>query len=157
MRRAGPEIYWMALTTDSWTLADRVRAVAPACVLPARPRRCSAESSAIRCVTSRLMPVAESYRGARRRPLSTTAVTPSMVMELSAIGVASTTRRCWFRPRGLRGYVNNECSGQYTLAQKNDQGKRHALIANSAPHTLSWLSLVVSQQTCCESTFTTAC
>lgn len=55
----------------------------------------------MRCVISLLMPVAGSYTGARCSPESTTAVTPSMVMDDSAMGVAITTRLCWRLRLGL--------------------------------------------------------
>ena len=69
----------------------------PGSVRPARPARCSAESRLIDTVASRVMPVPVSKRGARARPPSTTMRTPSTVSDVSAMSVASTTRR---RPGG---------------------------------------------------------
>ncbi len=66
---------------------------------PARPRRWSAEARETRTVSSRVSPTAGSKRGTRASPESTTTRTPSMVSEVSAIEVASTTLR---RPGGAR-------------------------------------------------------
>ena len=52
------------------------------------------------------MPVAGSYRGSRDRPQSMTTRTPSMVIEVSAIEVASTTLR---RPAGA-GRIAASCA-----------------------------------------------
>jgi hypothetical protein len=60
---------------------------------PARPARWSAEARETRTVSSRVMPVEASNTGSRCRPLSMTIRTPSIVMEVSAIDVASTILR----------------------------------------------------------------
>ena len=73
------------------------RYAAPGSTRPARPARCSAESRLIDTVVRRVMPVPASKRGARASPLSTTTRTPSTVSDVSAMSVASTTRR---RPGG---------------------------------------------------------
>jgi hypothetical protein len=63
----------------------------------ARPRRWSAEARDTRTVSSLVSPTSGSYRGTRASPESITTRTPSMVSEVSAIEVASTTFR---RPAG---------------------------------------------------------
>jgi hypothetical protein len=65
----------------------------PGSVRPARPARWSAEARDTRTVSSRVMPVDASNTGSRCRPLSITMRTPSMVIEVSAIDVASTILR----------------------------------------------------------------
>jgi len=66
----------------------------PGSVRPARPARWAAPASDTRSVTRRVRPLAGSKRVRRARPLSTTSLTPSMVSEVSAMDVASTTLRC---------------------------------------------------------------
>ena len=65
----------------------------PGSVRPARPRRWSAAARDTRTVSSRVTPASGSKRGTRARPLSMTARTPSMVIDVSAIEVARTTLR----------------------------------------------------------------
>ncbi len=60
---------------------------------PARPARCVASAREARSVTRRDMPVPASKRARRANPLSTTVVMPSIVRDVSAIEVASTTLR----------------------------------------------------------------
>ena len=72
---------------------DHSRTATPGASRPARPARCSAAAREIRSVVSRVRPVDGSSRGARRQPPSTTMRTPGTVSEVSAIDVASTTRR----------------------------------------------------------------
>ena len=65
----------------------------PGSVRPARPRRWSTAAREARTVSNRVSPMSGSYRGTRAMPESTTMRTPSMVSEVSAIEVASTTLR----------------------------------------------------------------
>jgi hypothetical protein len=69
------------------------RMAIPGSVRPARPARWSAEARDTRTVSSRVMPVDASNTGNRCSPLSITILTPSMVMDVSAIDVASTILR----------------------------------------------------------------
>ena len=77
----------------SCSLAHR-RQQMPGSVRPARPALCAAPAKETRSVTSRVRPLAGSKRAIRARPLSTTSRTPSIVSEVSAMAVASTTLRC---------------------------------------------------------------
>ena len=78
----------------------------PSATRPARPARCSAMSR-LTVVTSRwVRPVRGSKTGLRYRPVSTTVLTPSMVSDVSAIGVASTT----FRSPSFDGAMARCCS-----------------------------------------------
>ena len=72
---------------------DHSRIATPGASRPARPARWSAAARLMRTVASRVRPVAASSLGARRHPPSTTMRTPGTVREVSAILVASTTRR----------------------------------------------------------------
>ena len=65
------------------------RTQTPGAVRPARPARWSALAAEIRSTSSVLMPRCGSKRAMRARPESTTAVTPSMVSEVSATLVAT--------------------------------------------------------------------
>ncbi len=78
----------------------------PGSVRPARPARWSAEARETRTVSSRVIPVEASKTGSRCRPLSMTMRTPSMVIEVSAIEVASTILRV---PAGA-GRIAASCS-----------------------------------------------
>ena len=78
----------------------------PGSVRPARPARWSAEARDTRRVSSRVMPVAGSKTGNLCSPLSMTMRTPSMVIEVSAIEVASTILRL---PSGA-GLIAWSCS-----------------------------------------------
>ena len=69
------------------------RMAMPGASRPARPARCSAAAREMRMVARCIRPVDGSRRGARRQPPSTTMRTPGTVSEVSAIEVASTTRR----------------------------------------------------------------
>ena len=69
------------------------RRQSPAQTRPARPRRCSARSRVRRSVSRRFMPELAENRLTRISPESITVVTPSMVSDVSAIEVASTTLR----------------------------------------------------------------
>ena len=82
--------------------ADHSRIATPGPSRPARPARCSAAAREMRSVASRVRPVPESSRGARRQPPSTTMRTPGTVSEVSAIEVASTHARA-SRPGAARG------------------------------------------------------
>ncbi len=74
-----------------------MRKHSPGATRPARPQRWAASALETRSVTSRAMPLPGSNRARRASPASTTTRTPGMVSEVSAIEVASTTRR---RPAG---------------------------------------------------------
>ena len=89
----------------SCSLAHR-RQQMPGSVRPARPALCAAPARETRSVTSRVRPLAGSKRASRARPQSTTSRTPSMVSEVSAMDVASTTLRC---PAGA-GAMAASCS-----------------------------------------------
>ena len=89
----------------SCSLAHRRQQI-PGSVRPARPALCAAPARETRSVTSRVRPLAGSKRASRARPLSTTSRTPSMVSEVSAMDVASTTLRC---PAGA-GAMAASCS-----------------------------------------------
>ena len=78
----------------------------PGAVRPARPARWSAEAFDTRTVSSRVRPEAGSNFGSRCNPLSTTIVTPSIVIDVSATDVASTTLR-W---PGRDGRMAASCS-----------------------------------------------
>ena len=65
----------------------------PSATRPARPLRCVAMSMLMRTVSRWLSPVRASNSICRHSPESTTTLTPSIVIEVSAIGVASTTLR----------------------------------------------------------------
>ena len=78
----------------------------PGSVRPARPARWAAPARETRSVTRRVRPLAGSKRVRRARPLSTTSLTPSMVSDVSAMDVASTTLRC---PCGA-GAMATSCS-----------------------------------------------
>ena len=80
----------------------------------ARPRRARSRS-----VASRVRPVAGSSRGARRQPPSTTIRTPGTVSEVSAIEVASTTRRpsAGRSARSCSAGGRSPCSGSTSAPQ----------------------------------------
>ena len=65
----------------------------PSATRPARPLRCVAMSMLMRTVSRWLSPVRASNIICRHSPESTTTLTPSIVSDVSAIGVASTTLR----------------------------------------------------------------
>jgi len=65
----------------------------PGATRPARPLRWSADAFETGPSSSRSRPLAGSKRSRRMRPLSTTAVTPGSVTEVSATLVARMTRR----------------------------------------------------------------
>jgi hypothetical protein len=70
----------------------------------------------MRAVVSRVRPVDGSSRGVRRQPPSTTIRTPGTVNEVSAIEVASTTRRDSARrsARSCSAGGRSPCSGSTT-------------------------------------------
>ena len=82
------------------------RRQSPGAVRPARPRRWSARSRVRRSVSKRLMPELGENRLTRMSPESMTVVTPSIVSEVSAMDVASTTLR---RP-SASGSSTRSCS-----------------------------------------------
>ena len=86
--------------------ARQRRIATPGSVRPARPARWSAEARETRKVSSRVRPVDGSNFGRRDQPLSMTMRTPSMVIEVSAIAVASTTLR---RPAAA-GRIASSCA-----------------------------------------------
>ena len=63
---------------------ERIRTQMPDWVRPARPARWSADAALIFSTRSVLMPRCGSKRAMRARPESTTAVTPSIVSDVSA-------------------------------------------------------------------------
>ena len=72
---------------------DQSRIATPGPRRPARPARWSADARLQLIVCRPLIPVRGSSRAVRSSPLSTTAVMPSTVREVSAMFVARTTRR----------------------------------------------------------------
>ncbi len=85
------------------TAGNRCRAA----TRPARPRRCSASARVTRSVTSRDMPELGSNLARRLRPPSTTTVMSGRVRLVSAIEVASTTRRPATGPKAARWAANS--------------------------------------------------
>ena len=99
--------------------SDHSRIAVPGASRPARPARWSAAARLMRRVASRVRPVAASKRGVRRQPPSTTMRTPGTVSEVSAMLVASTTRR----PFGGAQRAILLRRGQVTV-QRENQGRR---------------------------------
>ena len=69
------------------------RYTTPGSIRPARPARCTADERDILCVVSSVTPVFKLKLAARRLPLSTTILIPSMVKLVSATLVVNTTFR----------------------------------------------------------------
>ena len=93
-------------TSGSWNaamprccLSDQSRMQRPGPVRPARPARCAAEAWLIRVNSRRSNPRWASWWATRASPLSMTVVTPSMVIEVSAMFVA---RRIFRRDEGCK-------------------------------------------------------
>ena len=100
----------------------------PGSVRPARPARWSAEAREARTVSSRVSPVAGSNFGTRARPQSMTMRTPSMVMEVSAMEVASTILR---RP-GAGGRIAASCAlADERAVKRHDIAHRPAMRPSS--------------------------
>ena len=97
-QRSASRISGRVVGRRPWSSAWRHRRQhRPGSVRPARPARCTAPARETRSVTRRVRPLAGSNRASRARPQSTTMRTPSIVNEVSAMAVASTTLR---RPGG---------------------------------------------------------
>ena len=98
------------------TLHSRIATPGPS--RPARPARWSAAARLMRSVVRRVRPVARSSRGERRKPPSITMRTPGTVSDVSAMLVASTTRRpgCCVRARSCSASGRSPCSGSTVAA-----------------------------------------
>ena len=108
-----------AAASPRCSAVDHSRIATPGASRPARPARCSAAAREMRSVASRVRPVAGSSRGARRQPPSTTIRTPGTVSEVSAIEVASTTRRpsAGRSARSCSAGGRSPCSGSTSAPQ----------------------------------------
>ena len=108
-----------AAASPRCSAVDHSRIATPGASRPARPARCSAAAREIRSVVSRVSPVDGSSRGARRQPPSTTIRTPGTVSEVSAIEVASTTRRpsAGRNARSCSAGGRSPCSGSTSAPQ----------------------------------------
>ena len=96
-----------------WPGSSQSRTHSPGCVRPARPARWSADALEIGTSRSRSSPTPGSNSICRAVPVSTTAVTPSTVTDVSATFVASTTfRRASFcKARSCTSGGRSPCSG----------------------------------------------